>query len=76
MKISELTECPFCGNDEYFHKIYVNGSTRHYGLFNGGIADNTEFYESITHIGGKRCYCSNCEKYLGDIVTDIEEVTQ
>lgn len=70
MKFSELTECPFCGNDEYFHKIYVKGSTKHYHLFSGEIADNSELYKSIPMIEDKRCYCSVCEKYLGDIEAD------
>ena len=71
MKFSDLTECPFCGNDEFYTKEYWYG-TIHYGeRFDGEEANNSEMYDGLNykkHTG--RAYCRFCNTYLGNKETD------
>lgn len=70
MEFSDLKECPFCGYDEYYHKNYLFG-TSWYGMrFDGKEADNTEMYDGLSAKYGKKAYCRNCNRLLGDLETD------
>ena len=71
MKFSDLTECPFCGNDEFYTKDYIQGPSWYFRRFDGKEADNTEMYDCTNHIQGKRAYCAKCNEYLGNIETDV-----
>ena len=71
MKFSELTCCPFCGNDkEYFVKEFVKGYTRYYYRFDGDEADNADMYNTLSSHSNGSVYCSYCSKYLGNIDTN------
>ena len=70
MKFSELTECPFCGNDEFYINERVKGITEFYQRFDGEQADNTELYEGLEHTDLEGAYCSYCKKYLGNQIKD------
>lgn len=70
MKFSDLKECPFCGNDEFYVSLRVFGTTRHNSRFDGGIAWNGEMYETMNTRHGVRAYCNDCEAYLGNTETD------
>ena len=71
MKFSELKECPFCGYDEYYTKEYVYGNVRYGERFDGEEAHNESMYDGLfsKRFNG-RCYCRNCERYLGNKITD------
>lgn len=67
MKFSELTECPFCGYDEFYTTLYLCGTTRYGECFNGDEAHNEQMYDSLcTRRYTGKAYCRNCEKYLGN----------
>lgn len=71
MKFSDLKECPFCGNDEFFTTQYVYGTLRCAERFDGEEAHNEELYDYLTcrnYTG--RAYCRECGKYLGNRETD------
>lgn len=72
MKFSELTECPFCGSDEYYTSTYMFGIVDCRVRFDGEEAENGNMYESLSERRRKteRAYCVCCEKYLGDIEAD------
>lgn len=77
MKFSELRECPFCGNDEYFTRDRYLGSSRYNHAFDPDTEKpvyNGEMYEELTHVTGKLAYCNNCFKYLGNI--ELDEVSK
>ena len=71
MKFSELEECPFCGHDEYYSKEYVYGNVSYGERFDGEEAHNESMYDGLNSkpFNGK-CYCRNCEVYLGNKLTD------
>lgn len=66
-KLTELTECPFCGCDEYYTKQYVYGTLRYNERFDGKETNNAELYEGLysKNYSG-RAYCSKCDKFLGN----------
>lgn len=70
MKFSELKFCPFCDNDVFYTKETVTGTINFNERFDGYEADNTEMYDSLSFTEGVRCYCRNCNKYLGNRKTD------
>ena len=72
MKFNELIECPFCGYDEYYTKEYVCGTVPYAERFDGEEAHNEQMYDGLLmkHYSG-RCYCRNCNRYLGNKVTNI-----
>ena len=68
--VNELEYCPFCGNDEYYQRMYVSGSTECHSRFDGSDgADNSEMYSGLDHTMGAKIYCNNCNKYLGNLNT-------
>lgn len=70
MKFSELTCCPFCGNDEYYEKGYIKGRYCYYYRYDGEEADNSTMYDGTATYSNGRMYCSGCKRYLGNQSTD------
>lgn len=72
MKFSELTECPFCGCDEFYTTQYVYGTIRYNERYDGEEAENAELYDGLNckNYSG-RAYCRNCNKYLGNRESNI-----
>ena len=71
MKFSELEECPICGCAEYYSKEYVYGTIRYIERFDEEEAENGQLYDSLnTKNFSGRCYCSNCDSYLGNKIND------
>lgn len=67
MNFNDLTECPFCGNDEFYTKDYIQGPTWYNQRFDGLDAHNENMYDCLHHTTGKRAYCNNCDSYLGEL---------
>lgn len=65
-KFSDLKCCPFCGCEMYYEKQTVTGKIEFNSMFNGEEAPNYELYDSLEHTYSGRCYCSDCNKYLGN----------
>lgn len=63
---SDLESCPFCGCKMYYEKQTVKGKVEFNSLFNGEEAPNYDLYEGLTHTYSGRCYCLDCNKYLGN----------
>lgn len=66
MNFTELTCCPFCGNEEFYTKQQFRGGCWYNERFDGNEADNTEMYDGLLSYGGDKAYCNNCNKYLGN----------
>lgn len=67
MKFNELTECPFCGCDEFYTKEYVYGTLRYKERFDSKETHNEELYDGLhTKNYNGKAYCLNCDKYLGN----------
>lgn len=71
MNFTELTCCPFCGNEEFYTKLQFRGSCWYNERFDGNEADNTEMYDGLLSYGGDKAYCNNCNKYLGNRTKNI-----
>lgn len=71
MKFSSLKSCPFCGYDEYYEKQYAKGHIYFNVRFDGDATGNEEMYEGLSFIQSGRAYCGHCEKYLGNILSDV-----
>ena len=72
MVFSELEHCPFCGHDEFYTKAYYYGNVSYRQRYDGREAENTEMHDGLRrrdYTG--RCYCVKCNRYLGNIQTDI-----
>lgn len=63
---SDLKNCPFCGCKMYYEKQTVKGNIEFNSLFNGKDAPNDDLYEGLTYTYSGRCYCRDCNKYLGN----------
>ena len=73
MQFKELTECPFCGHDEYYGKYFTYGTVRMHSKYDGKFETptNAEAYDYLqTRTDSGRMYCGNCHKYLGNIYTN------
>lgn len=70
MHFSDLTCCPFCGNDEFYIKQQVRGNCDYRERFDGEEADNSNMHDNLVYSGGNKAYCSRCEKYLGNWTKD------
>ena len=66
MKFTDLQSCPFCGSEMYYEKQGVKGRIEFNSMFNGEEAPNYELYDYISHTYTGRCYCRECNKYLGN----------
>lgn len=70
MKLSDLECCPFCKGETYYEKQYAKGPVSYYYNFDGSEADNSEMHIDITYDYTGRVYCADCDKVLGNIITD------
>ena len=65
MKFSELKECPFCGNKEFYTMRTARGQSVYNERFDGKEAtDNSCMYDSVYFFGRAKAYCNNCYAYL------------
>lgn len=68
MKFSELKECPFCGYDVYYSKVYVTGNVYRNERFDGKDTNNDAMYDGLQNIRNTgKCYCCRCNEYLGNV---------
>lgn len=64
-KLSELSECPKCGHNEFYQKQSVKGFIYPRKRFDGGEADNTELYNNMGYGAlQKTVYCGACQKAI------------
>lgn len=71
MKFSDLKECPFCGNGEFYTTEYVYGTLRYSERFDGEESHNEELYDYLnTRNYTGRAHCKRCNRYLGNKETD------
>ena len=73
MNFKDLTECPFCGYDEYYGKYFTYGTVHMYSKYDGKFQSsaNSEAYDNlITRKDSGRMYCGDCNRYLGNIYTN------
>lgn len=62
---TELTECPYCGHDEYYLKEIFSGRGQWNYRFDGGDADNSHYWDSCNVKTLKTMYCYECNKRIG-----------
>lgn len=67
---SDLKCCPFCGCETYYEKQTVKGKIEFNSMFNGEEAPNYDMYEGLIHTYSGRCYCRDCNAYLGNNLTN------
>lgn len=67
-KLTDLTECPFCGCEEFYTKDRVHGTLRYRERFDGDEADNSTLYDGLVlvHTKYRRVFCVDCESLLGE----------
>lgn len=64
--VTSLTECPHCGDTEYFVRVKYSGSGKVAVQFDGQSGfDNSGMYDELKIVHGKIAYCNNCEKPIG-----------
>lgn len=66
MKFTDLKACPFCGSDTYYENQRVKGNISFNSMFSGEEASNEDMYDGLLLTCSGRCYCRECEKYLGN----------
>lgn len=67
MKFTDLTECPYCGSNEFYTKARYSGPIVYFERFNGEKADNSGMYDFLTKItSGNNVWCAVCGEYLGN----------
>lgn len=70
MYFSELKSCPRCGEEEYYTKDYIHGSSKFYRCFNGEEAENGALYDNTSVESGRIAYCAGCDMRLGNLLDD------
>ena len=70
MKFTELENCPFCGCEEYFEKSRLTGYVQYFIRFDGEETDNSNMYDTTRTMPNGKVYCGECERYLGNYITD------
>lgn len=71
MRFSDLKQCPFCGNEEFYTNNFMKGTCAYNQRFDGEEAsDNSQMYDGLDVYYGKRAYCNNCFAYIGKPETD------
>jgi predicted RNA-binding Zn-ribbon protein involved in translation (DUF1610 family) len=58
-----ITECPKCGNDEYYQKGKASGLVVVNSKFSpedDDLVDNCEMYTDVDYVLGKTKWCNNC----------------
>ena len=69
--ITELSECPHCGHNEWYRKQRVKGEIIFRERFDGKETENFEMYDGISHRDtSKFAYCSKCHKKIGKLVKE------
>lgn len=59
--ITELSECPNCGGDEFFVMQRYRGQGPYNRRFDRkDAADNTEMYNCLNETAGKTAFCCDC----------------
>lgn len=66
MKFTDLKSCPFCGCDMYYEKQCASGRVEYNSMFDGTKAPNYEMYDGLVLTYSGKCYCRDCNKYLGN----------
>ena len=69
-KFSNLKSCPFCGSEEYYEVRRASGYVIFNMRFDGKEANNESMYDNLDYNYGQKVYCSQCEAYLGNQVTN------
>ncbi len=66
MKIDiNITECPYCGHDEYYIKQYHSGYGNYYFRYDGEEAENGDMHNYLSSRNtSKYAWCGNCDKRL------------
>lgn len=60
-----ITECPYCGCDEFYYNQHMVGDGYMYCRFDGEEADNGNMHEPLRYIPtGKFAYCADCGKRI------------
>lgn len=61
----DMSECPYCGNDEYYIKLRYSGKGICRYRFDGEEADNEDLYDNVGDtLIGKFAYCAGCDKKI------------
>ena len=69
INFSDLTQCPFCGCNGFYVRQHAEGTVIYHHSFDGSESDNKDMYNGLNVTGGKRAYCSQCNKFLGNCET-------
>lgn len=60
-----MTECPYCGNDEYYVNYRYSGTGAYRYRFDREEAENGDMYDCLKDtVVGKFAYCCNCDKRI------------
>lgn len=62
---TELTECPYCGHDEYYRVVVFSGESWWRYKFNGEETDNSGYWDSCKERTLRTMYCCECNKRVG-----------
>lgn len=65
-----LSECPYCGSDEYYVITYYRGRGAYHFRFDGEMADNSQMYDCLSARMCTTAFCGNCQKRLGTTVRE------
>lgn len=69
MNEPNMTECPYCGHDEYYINYRYSGTGICRCRFDGEEAENGGMYDSLQNtVVGKFAYCCNCNKKIFRII--------
>lgn len=61
----KITECPYCGHDEYYVNYRYSGVGAYRHRFDGKEAENGDMYDCLKDtVVGKFAYCCNCNKRI------------
>lgn len=62
--LSELTECPHCGSEEFYIIEKPAGHITRRGRFDGGECDNTHMFECLASKPSAWVHCGQCEEKI------------
>ena len=73
MKIdNNITECPYCGHDEYYIKQYHSGYGTYYIRYDGEETENGDIYCALNDkTVSKYAWCGCCHKRLFKLEGDV-----
>lgn len=65
MNEPNLTECPYCGHDEYYVNVRYSGTGICICRFDGTETENGDIHDCLQGtIIGKFAHCCNCDKKI------------